>query len=44
MRLFNEVPREIVFSYLRQEGINSSVLADIHQAMHRLGIDLRPFD
>ena len=44
MRLFNEVPREVLFSYLDQEGIKSSVLADIHQAVRRLGIDLRSFE
>lgn len=44
MRLFNEVPRDIVSSYLREEGIDNSVLADIYQAMSRLGIDLRPFE
>ncbi|WP_353662635.1 hypothetical protein [Hydrogenimonas sp. SS33] len=44
MRLFNEVPRDVVSSYLRQERIDSSVLADIYRAMSRLGIDLRPFE
>jgi hypothetical protein len=44
MRLFNEVPREVLFSYLDHEGIDGSVLTDIHQAMSRLGIDLRSFE
>jgi len=44
MRLFNEVPREVVSSYLRQEGIDDSVLADIYRAMIRLGADLRTFE
>jgi hypothetical protein len=43
MRLFNEVPREVIYSYLRQERIDTSVLANIYQATSRLGIDLRPF-
>ena len=44
IRLFNEVPREVVSSYLRQEGIDDSVLADIYRAMIRLGADLRTFE
>ena len=44
MRLFNEVPREVVSSYLDQEGIDESILADIYRAMHQLGVDLRSFE
>jgi len=42
IRLFNEVPREVIYSYLRQERIDIRVLANIYQATSQLGIDLRP--
>ncbi|WP_457606272.1 hypothetical protein, partial [Nitratifractor sp.] len=42
MRLFNEVPREIVRSFMQEEGIEESSLNRIYDAMNRLGVDLRP--
>ena len=44
IRLFNEVPRDVVSSYLQQEGIDKNTLAEIHRTMHRQGIDLYPFE
>jgi len=43
IRLFNEVPRDIILSFMQQEGIDESRLAHIYHMMNRLGADLRPF-
>ena len=43
IRLFNEVPRDLVLSFMLQEGIDESRLAHIYHSMNRLGADLRPF-
>jgi len=44
LRLFNEVPREIVSSFMREESIDERVLAELYHAMLRLGADLRPLE
>ena len=43
IRLFNEVPRDIILSFMQQEGIDESRLVHIYHAMNRLGADLRPY-
>ncbi len=43
IRLFNEVPRDIILSFMQQEGIDESRLAHIYQMMNHLGADLRSF-
>jgi len=42
MRLFNEVPRDIVLSFMQQEGIEENSLNHIYRSMNHLGADLRP--
>ena len=43
IRLLNEVPRDIILSFMQQEGIEENRLDHIYHAMTRLGADLRPF-
>ena len=42
MRLFNEVPREIVRSFIDEAGIEQDSIHRIYREMCRLGADLRP--
>ena len=41
MRLFNEVPRDIILSFMRQERIEESRLDQIYRAMVHFGADPR---
>ena len=43
-RIFNEIPREVVESFIEQENLDTAVLADIYRALSRLNLDLRPFE
>ena len=43
MRLFNEIPRETLLSFMQQEGIEESRLDHIYRSMIHLGADLRAF-
>jgi len=44
IRLFNEVPKEVLSSYLRKEEIDESVIVNIYRSMNWFGIDLHPFE
>ena len=42
-RIFNEIPRNVVESFMEQENLDTAILADIYRALSHLNLDLRPF-
>ncbi len=44
LRIFNEIPRDVVESFMEQENLDTAVLADIYRALSQLNLDLRPFE
>jgi hypothetical protein len=43
LRLFNEIPREVINSFLMQENLNKNLLDQIHHRLNNRGFDLRSF-
>ena len=43
-RIFNEIPRDVVISFMEQENLDTAILTDIYGALSRLNLDLRPFE
>ncbi len=43
-RIFNEIPRDVVESFMEQENLDAAILADIYRELSRLNLDLRPFE
>ena len=42
LRIFNEVPREALWSFVAENGLRESDIESIYDEMHRFGVDLRP--
>jgi len=43
LRLFNEIPREVINSFLIQENLNKNLLDQIYHRLNNRGFDLRSF-
>jgi len=43
LRLFNEIPSEVIHSFMTQENINKNTLDQIHHRLNNRGFDLRSF-
>ena len=43
LRLFNEIPREVIHSFLIQENLDKNILDQIHHRLSNRGFDLRSF-
>jgi len=43
LRLFNEIPTEVIHSFMTQENINKNTLDQIHHRLNNRGFDLRSF-
>ena len=43
-RIFNEIPRDMVESFMEQENLDAAILADLYHTLSRLNLDLRPFE
>jgi len=42
LRIFNEVPAEVLWSFVAENGLDESDIENIYNRMHRFGVDLRP--